>query len=63
MSPAVFRLESVTDLPEFTLETLVPIADVLEQEDGNSGFELNQETVGFTVFFKAERGKSENLLK
>ena len=62
-SPAVFRLESAIDLPEFKLEALVTITDLSEQEDRNSGFELNQEIVAVTVFSKAERGKSETLLK
>ena len=62
-SPAVFRLGSVIDLPEFKLEALVAITDLSEQEDRNSGFELKQETVAVTAFSKTERGKSGTLLK
>ena len=43
-SPTVFRLESVTDLPEFKLEVLIAITDLTEKEDRNSGFESKQET-------------------
>ena len=39
------------------------MADVSEQKDKNSGFELKQQTVAVTVFSKPERGKSETLLK
>ena len=62
-SPAVFRLKSVTEPPEFQPEALVTTTDFSEQENGNSGFESKQETVAVTVFTKAERGKWETLLK
>ena len=45
--PAVFRLESVIDSPEFRLEALVAITNLSEQKDRNSRFELKQETVSF----------------
>ena len=51
-SPAVFRLETVIDLPKLKLEALVAITNLSEQEDRNSGFELKQETVAVTVFPK-----------
>ena len=59
-SPAEFRLESWIDSPEFKLEALVAIT---EQKDRNSGFESWQQTVAVTFFSKAERVKSETLLK
>ena len=48
---------------EFKLEALVAITDLSEPEDRNSGFRLKQETVAVNDFSKAERGKSETLLK
>ena len=51
------------DLPEFKLEALVAIKNLSEQKNRNPGFELKQQIVAVTAFSKAERGKSEILLK
>ena len=42
---------------------MVAITDLSEQEDRNSGFESEQETVAVTVFSKAGKDKPGTLLK